>query len=93
MDATVPEIRISQPHPQSGPGPAAGSGASVVEQAEHSAIRRYLLSRGNSAVADGGFKVLMVLCALSIFGIVLLILIELVQRSQLSLHAFGLQFF
>lgn len=35
----------------------------------------------------------MVLCALSIFGIVALIVFELVQRSQLSLHAFGLKFF
>ena len=35
----------------------------------------------------------MVLCAFSIFGIVVLIPIELVQRSQLTLHAFGFQFF
>ncbi len=35
----------------------------------------------------------MVLCALSIFGIVALIATELVQRSQLSWHAFGFQFF
>jgi phosphate transport system permease protein len=60
---------------------------------EHSAVRRYLLSRGNSAIADTGFKVLMVLCALSIFGIVLLILTELVHSSSLSWKAFGLQFF
>jgi phosphate transport system permease protein len=39
---------------------------------EHSAIRRYLLARGNSAVADRVFKVLMLLCALSIFVIVAL---------------------
>jgi len=36
---------------------------------------------------------LMVICAFSIFGIVLLILFELVQRSQLTLHSFGFQFF
>jgi phosphate transport system permease protein len=35
----------------------------------------------------------MVLCALSIFAIVALIAFELVQRSQLSWHAFGLSFF
>jgi phosphate transport system permease protein len=34
---------------------------------EHSAIRRFLLARGNSAIADRVFRVLMVLCALSIF--------------------------
>jgi phosphate transport system permease protein len=61
--------------------------------AEASAIRRFLLSRGNSAIADLGFHWLMVLCALSIFGIVLLIAYELVQRSQLAWSKFGLGFF
>ncbi len=59
---------------------------------EHSVIRRYLLARGNSAVADRIFEVLMLLCAFSIFCIVVLIIKELAQGSQLSLHAFGLQF-
>ena len=44
-------------------------------------------------VADRGFQVLMVLCALSIFGIVLLIASELVVRSNLAWKQFGLQFF
>jgi len=44
-------------------------------------------------VADRGFHWLMVVCALSIFGIVVLIAYELVLRSQLSWHAFGLRFF
>ena len=35
----------------------------------------------------------MVLCALSIFGIVILIAFELVLRSQLTWHAFGMKFF
>ena len=35
----------------------------------------------------------MVLCALSIFGIVVLIVWQLVLRSQLSWHAFGFKFF
>ena len=35
----------------------------------------------------------MILCALSIFGIVLLILSELIQRSELSWHQFGFKFF
>jgi len=51
------------------------------------------MGRGNSVVADGGFHWLMVLCALSIFGIVILIVTELILRSQLSWHAFGLKFF
>jgi len=56
-------------------------------------VRRYLLSRGNSALSDRAFHWLMVLSALSIFGIVVLIAWELVQRSQLSWHTFGFRFF
>ena len=44
-------------------------------------------------MADRGFHWLMVLCGLSIFGIVALIAFELVERSQLSWHAFGFKFF
>ncbi len=62
-------------------------------RSEVSAVRKFLMSRGNSAWADRGFRVLMVLSALSIFGIVLLILVELILRSQLALHHFGLSFF
>jgi phosphate transport system permease protein len=60
---------------------------------EVSAVRTFLLSRGNSATTDKVFHVLMVLCALSIFGIVILILIELMQRSELVWKTFGLKFF
>jgi phosphate transport system permease protein len=60
---------------------------------EASVIRTFLLSRGNSAVADSGFHWLMVLCALSIFGIVVLIATELVVRSKLAWGQFGLDFF
>ncbi len=58
-----------------------------------SAIRSFLLSRGNSAMADRGFHGLMVLCALSIFGIVVLIAVELVVRSQLAWHQVWLSIF
>ena len=51
------------------------------------------MSRGNSAFADRAFHVLMVICALSIFGIVVLILSELMLRSSLAWHSFGLHFF
>ena len=56
-------------------------------------MRRFLLSRGNSAFADKAFSGLMLTCALSIFGIVALIAAELVMRSQLSWHKFGISFF
>jgi phosphate transport system permease protein len=89
----VPEIRINQSQLLPEPGspdeqPSAGAGQSQV-----SAIRTFLLSRGNSAMADRGFHWLMVLCALSIFGIVVLIACELVARSQLAWGKFGLDFF
>jgi phosphate transport system permease protein len=60
---------------------------------EDSAIRKFLLARGNSAIADLGFHWLMVLCALSIFGIVVLIASEMVVRSQLAWSKFGFTFF
>lgn len=56
-------------------------------------IRNFLLSRGNSALADRGFHWLMVLCGFSIFGIVILIALELVLRSNMAWSAFGLRFF
>ena len=61
--------------------------------AEASEIRKFLQARGNSATADRAFHLLMVLCALSIFGIVVLIAWQLVERSSLSWHKFGLSFF
>ena len=89
----MPEILIKQsqllPEPSS-PGEQP-SGKEVPREA--SAIRAFLLSRGNSALADRGFHWLMVLCALSIFGIVVLIAFELVIRSQLAWGKFGLDFF
>jgi phosphate transport system permease protein len=44
-------------------------------------------------MADGAFAGAMVLCALSIFFIVVLIVFVLVANSTLSIHAFGWKFF
>jgi phosphate transport system permease protein len=93
VNVNVPEIRIAQPQVQTEPNakngqPGAGSGA-----AEVSAIRGFLLARGNSAIADRGFHGLMVVCALSIFAIVVLIATELVMRSHLAWSQFGFRFF
>jgi phosphate transport system permease protein len=89
----VPEIHISQSQFLREPSsseeqPSAESAPQAV-----SAIRKFLLARGNSAIADRGFHWLMVLCALSIFGIVVLIATELVVRSRLAWGSFGLDFF
>jgi phosphate transport system permease protein len=91
VNANVPEIRISHPQLQPDEGPADGqSPASVAEVSE---VRGFLLSRGNSALADRGFQWLMVACALSIFVIVALIAWQLMLRSQLTWHQFGFKFF
>jgi len=60
---------------------------------EPSAVRQFLLSRGTSAGPDRAFALVMLISALSIFAIVALIATELVLRSQLSLHKFGIGFF
>ena len=72
---------------------AAEPEASTTDAAEMSPIRKFLYSRGNSAVADGVFRWLMVLCALAIFAIVALIAYELIVRSQMAWGKIGLRFF
>ena len=97
MTVNVSEIRIAQL--QVKPETAAAAGQSPLGTPSEataepvSAIRQYLLSRGNSAVADRGFHWLMVLCALSIFGIVVLIATELTLRSRMAWNSFGFKFF
>ena len=93
MIVDVPEIRISQVQLQPEPDPLDAQRAAERVPAEESAVRKYLLARGNSAVADRGFHWLMVLCALTIFGIVVLIATELVVRSKLAWGQFGFDFF
>ena len=85
----MPEIRITQTQPQA-PQTLQESTKAL---SEPSSVRKFLLGRGNSAITDGVFRVLMVVCALSIFAIVALIAVELVERSDLAWSSFGLQFF
>ncbi len=67
--------------------------ASAGAEAPVSDIRRFLLTRGNSSFADRLFAGLMLLCAISIFAIVVLIAAELVMQSQMSWHKSGISFF
>jgi phosphate transport system permease protein len=88
----VPDLRVPipiQPAPVAG-NPSSGGPAAVHTDSE---IRKYLLGRGNSVVADRGFHWLIVLCALSIIAIVILIAFELVLKSQVAWHTLGFQFF
>jgi phosphate transport system permease protein len=93
VDATVPEIRITQPQTQPEAASIPPQTPDAASAQEHSQIRRFLLARGNSAIADRVFRMFMVLCALSIFAIVILIAYELVSQAQLSWAQSGLKFF
>ncbi len=84
------EVRVTEP---SAFVPGTETPGTTPPTGEHSEIRKYLLSRGSSVLADGGFRWLMILCAFSIFAIVALILFELIERSQLTIAQFGLHFF
>ena len=58
-----------------------------------SPMRLFLEKRGNGKIADGVFFALVLTCALVIFAIVVAIVVVLFQRSALSRHAFGFNFF
>ena len=47
----------------------------------------------SSRVPDGVFRLMILLSAISVFAIVVLVVWELVAKSQLSLHQFGIKFF
>lgn len=70
-----------------------GEAETAVPEGAPSPIRTYLRARGSGGFADKAFAGLMLLCALSIFAIVLFILTILIVRSKLSLTQFGLGFF
>jgi len=69
------------------------SAAEVASPAEPSPIRIFLQGRSAGRWADGAFRGVMMLCAFSIFAIVLLIVFVLVENSKLSIHTFGMKFF
>jgi phosphate transport system permease protein len=63
------------------------------EPVKPSVVRAFLQSKSAGKLPDGAFGILMLVCALSIFVIVLLILYVLIHSSQLSVHTFGWKFF
>jgi phosphate transport system permease protein len=60
--------------------------ASVLEKIRSSQPR-------SSRIPDEIFRWIIVLCAISVFAIVVLVVWELVDKSKLSLHQFGIHFF
>ncbi|WP_239461242.1 phosphate ABC transporter permease subunit PstC [Occallatibacter savannae] len=89
----MPEIRISQQPTQAPPKVSVPERVAEPPRTGVSAVRQFLNTRGNSAFADRVFRWLMLLCGLSIFAIVLLILSELMLRSGMAWHKFGFKFF
>lgn len=91
MAPKIQQVRV--PEPPIPPAPGTEPSAVSAETGEVSAIRSYLVSRGSSAMADRGFRWLMVICALSVFALVALIAAELVSGSQPAVEKFGWRFF
>jgi phosphate transport system permease protein len=60
---------------------------------EPSEIRKFLAARGSGRLADSAFAAAMLVCALSIFAIVILIATILILRSKLTIDKFGFEFF
>lgn len=81
---TLPSLAPAQFAAPPGPEPV---------EAGPSPIREFLSKRGSGRFADSSFAAVMLVCALSIFAIVLFIFFILISRSKLSLTAFGWKFF
>jgi phosphate transport system permease protein len=73
--------------------PKAAAGPEPIAVAGPSVIRNFLQAKSSGRVADGAFTALMLVCGLSIFAIVVLIISVLVSHSELSIKAFGWHFF
>jgi phosphate transport system permease protein len=90
------EPRSSQPVPPVLPNPPAVVASDPVlssSGAGPSPIRDFLAKRGSGSLADNSFAAVMLLCACSIFAIVLFIFGILVINSRPSLVQFGWKFF
>ena len=75
--------------PMTGPQPVAGPGVKSASKTRVSP----LLHAGDGALSDRLFRWLILGCALAVLAILILIVYELLIRSQLSWHAFGWKFF
>jgi len=78
-----PLLKATAPSPPQEAAPQEKTAAQVSPKLRHK----------SSVVADASFRYLMLACSLAILGIVGLIFRELIIRSSLSRHTFGLPFF
>jgi phosphate transport system permease protein len=72
---------------------AAAAAPAPVRDSTPSAVRSFLQTKSSGRLADGAFGGLMLICAMSIFFIVALIVCVLVLNSRPSIHEFGWKFF
>lgn len=87
-------MRSGGPIPMRQISVAAEAAPAVVQAPQPpSIIRQFLQTKSDGRTADGTFFVLMLVCAMSIFCIVALIVSVLVANSRMSIHAFGWHFF
>jgi phosphate transport system permease protein len=91
---------MNSPDPLASPKPIASMPSLVHAGAERKQTRSVgVLQRirttnpGSSRLPDAMFRTLIALAALSLFIIVVLIVFELIDKSKLSLHQFGMGFF
>jgi phosphate transport system permease protein len=90
----TPERESRSPLPVPSPlPPTPATSAPEVVGATSSTIRDFLSKRGSGRLADDSFAAVMLVCACSIFAIVLFIFGILVIHSKLSLVQFGWKFF
>lgn len=75
------------------PGPHPVEDAKVTEITLAEPRRRLPFKAYGGETADRVFQFAMLLCGLTIFGLLVLIVYQLATRSVLSWHAFGLKFF
>jgi len=75
------------------PGPQPVEAKKVTDLHPMGTQASLLLRAGNGEAGDQIFRFTMVLCGLAVLAMLVLIVYELVQRSQLSWQAFGFAFF
>jgi len=75
------------------PAPSSAERSTSLAAESPSVVRNFLNSRGSGRLADASFATLMLICACTIFLIVLFIFWILIHNSHLSLVAFGWKFF
>src|SRR3984885_11830611 len=81
------------PMPDLTPAGFVGSAEPSAPSQGPSPIRQFLNARSSGRVVDNVFQGVMLICALSIFAIVVFIFYILISRSKLSLSQFGFKFF